>query len=138
WREWLLTRLGQDVADALEGNVSGPLKSALDALRDLRNEIRLLIDHNGLTADSHRDHLDRWYTPLNAFLSIGPPASRIREMIALIEAGVLTIVGPDVQMELDEEAGEFVASSPKVPGSEVRAGVLIEARLPDIDLRRTA
>ncbi|NNN35115.1 FAD/NAD(P)-binding protein [Streptomyces sp. S3(2020)] len=138
WRKWLLVRLGQDVADALEGNVSGPLKSALDALRDLRNEIRLLIDHNGLTADSHRDHLDRWYTPLNAFLSIGPPASRIREMIALIEAGVLTIVGPDVQVELDEDAREFVASSPRVPGSEVRAGVLIEARLPDIDLRRTA
>ncbi|MFC8349610.1 FAD/NAD(P)-binding domain-containing protein [Streptomyces sp. NPDC057280] len=138
WRKWLLSRLGQDVADALEGNVSGPVKAALDALRDLRNEIRLLIDHNGLTADSHRDDLDRWYTPLNAFLSIGPPASRIREMIALIEAGVLSVVGPDVRMELDEEARQFVASSPKVPGSEVRARVLIEARLPDIDLRRTA
>jgi hypothetical protein len=138
WQEWLLGRLGQDVKDALEGNVSGPLKSALDALRDLRNEIRVLVDHNGLTADSHRDHLDRWYTPLNAFLSIGPPASRIREMIALIEAGVLHVIGPDLQVELDEQAKEFVASSPRVPGSEVRAGVLIEARLPDIDLRRTA
>ncbi|MHC0430202.1 FAD/NAD(P)-binding protein [Streptomyces sp. O3] len=138
WRDWLVARLRQDVSDALEGNVSGPLKSALDALRDLRNEIRLLVDHGGLTAESHRDHLDRWYTPLNAYLSIGPPVSRVQEAIALIEAGVLHIVGPDLQVELDVEKREFVASSPRVPGSEVRASALIEARLPDIDLRRTA
>ncbi|MCX3061065.1 FAD/NAD(P)-binding protein [Streptomyces beihaiensis] len=138
WRDWLLARLRQDVADALAGNVSGPLKAALDALRDLRNEIRLLVDHGGLTARSHRDHLDRWYTPLNGFLSIGPPASRIQEMIALIEAGVLTVIGPDITVELDAEQREFVASSPRVAGFEARASVLVEARLPDIDLRRTA
>ncbi|MER7758933.1 FAD/NAD(P)-binding protein [Streptomyces sp. NPDC097619] len=138
YREWLLRLLRQDVSDALEGNVTGPLKSALDALRDLRNEIRLLVDHNGLTAASHRDDLDRWYTPLNAFLSIGPPTRRIQEMIALIEAGVLDVIGPDMRVELDRERRVFTGSSGRVPGSSVDATVLIEARLPDIDLRRTA
>src|SRR5690606_18639555 len=89
---WLLDYLREDVAEARSGNVSGPLKAALDVLRDLRNEIRLVVDHGGLHGDSHREHLDRWYTPLNAFLSIGPPASRIEEAVALIEAGVLHIV----------------------------------------------
>jgi hypothetical protein len=65
------------VRQARQGNVSGPLKAALDVLRDLRNEVRLAVDHGGLDGASYRDELTAWYTPFNAFLSIGPPASRI-------------------------------------------------------------
>ncbi|MGW0768594.1 FAD/NAD(P)-binding protein [Streptomyces sp. NPDC002676] len=132
---WLLDHLREDITEARRGNVSGPLKAALDVLRDLRNEIRLVVDHGGLHGDSHREHLDRWYTPLNAFLSIGPPASRIEEMAALIEAGVLHIVGPGLHVGVDRDG--FHAHSPSVPGSRVSAEVLIEARLPDISLNRT-
>ncbi|MFI8168315.1 FAD/NAD(P)-binding protein [Streptomyces sp. NPDC085931] len=134
---WLLDYLRRDVAAARLGNVSGPLKAALDVLRDLRNEIRLAVDHGGLEGNSHRDDLEGWYTPLNAFLSIGPPASRIEEMIALIEAGVLTVTGPGTQVRIDTTAQVYVAHSTVVPGEAVRARVLIEARLPEPDLRRT-
>lgn len=132
---WLLDYLRQDVAEARSGNVSGPLKAALDVLRDLRNEIRLAVDHGGLHGDSYRDDLDRWYTPLNAFLSIGPPTRRVEEMIALVEAGVLRVVGPRMRVTADR-AG-YTVSSPLVPGSEVRVDALVEARLPSITLRRT-
>ncbi|MFG2328716.1 FAD/NAD(P)-binding protein [Streptomyces sp. NPDC048604] len=137
FRDWLLGHLEQDVADARAGNVHGPLKAALDVLRDLRNEVRLAVDHGGLEGNSHRDDLEGWYTPLNGFLSIGPPASRIEEMIALIEAGVLEVMGPGTQIRLDAAAPTFMAHSSTVPGPPVRAGVLIEARLPEPDLRRT-
>jgi uncharacterized NAD(P)/FAD-binding protein YdhS len=137
FRTWLLDYLRRDVAEARRGNLSGPLKAALDVLRDLRNWIRLIVDHGGLTGRSHRDDLQRWYTPFNAFLSIGPPASRIEEMIALIESGVLHVLGPDIRVGEAPREGLFVAESPAVPGSAVRAGALIEARLPDPDLRRT-
>ncbi|MGI5338718.1 FAD/NAD(P)-binding protein [Streptomyces sp. CA-181903] len=137
FRRWLLDRLRADARAAREGNVDGPLKAALDVLRDLRNEIRLAVDHAGLDGASHRDELERWYTPLNAFLSIGPPASRIEEMAALVEAGVLEVTGPGTDVRLDPAAGAFTASSPRVPGEPVRARVLIEARLPEPDLRRT-
>ncbi|MPY64803.1 FAD-binding protein, partial [Streptomyces spongiae] len=136
WRNWLLAHLHEDAAQAALGNVDGPLKAALDVLRDLRNELRLIVDHGGLAGPSRRDHLDGWYTPLNAFLSIGPPRSRIEEMAALIEAGVLTVVGPRLKVRPDE--GAWHAHSPEVPGSAVRATTLIEARLPEPDLRRTA
>ncbi|MGW0736652.1 FAD/NAD(P)-binding protein [Streptomyces sp. NPDC002851] len=138
FQEWLLGYLADDVRAAREGNVSGPLKAALDVLRDLRNEIRLAVDHGGLDGDSHRDDLEGWYTPLNAFLSIGPPTSRIEEMIALIEAGVLTLTGPGTQVRVDPTTPRFVAESQAVPGTPVPATVLIEARLPEPDLRRTA
>ncbi|TXC99726.1 FAD/NAD(P)-binding protein [Streptomyces sp. ISID311] len=138
FRSWLLAYLARDVREAKAGNVSGPLKAALDVLRDLRNEIRLAVDHGGLDGDSHRDELDGWYTPLNAFLSIGPPASRVEEMIALIEAGVLELTGPGTQVRIDTATPGFVANSPLAPGPAVRSGVLIEARLPAPDLRCTA
>jgi len=94
FQNWLLRHLRADVRHASAGNVRDPVKAALDVLRDLRNEIRLIVDHGGLCGDSYRDHLDRWYTPLNAYLSIGPPAGRIEEMIALIKAGVLRPIPP--------------------------------------------
>ncbi|MGX1561722.1 FAD/NAD(P)-binding protein [Streptomyces sp. NPDC055506] len=136
WRDWLLSYLREDAAQAALGNVRGPLKAALDVLRDLRNELRLIVDHGGLAGASRRDHLDRWYTPLNAFLSIGPPRRRIEELAALMEAGVVRVLGP--RLEVTEEDGAWVAHSPEVPGSAVRVTTLIEARLPEADLRSTA
>ncbi|KMS73435.1 FAD binding domain-containing protein [Streptomyces viridochromogenes] len=136
WRDWLLAYLREDAAQAARGNLHGPLKAALDVLRDLRNELRLIVDHGGLTGTSRRDHLDRWYTPLNAFLSIGPPRRRVEELVALVEAGVVDVLGP--RLEVREEEGAWVAHSPEVPGSAVRATALVEARLPEPDLRRSA
>ncbi|MFF8968338.1 FAD/NAD(P)-binding protein [Streptomyces sp. NPDC014995] len=136
WREWLLAYLRKDAEEAARGNVRGPLKAALDVLRDLRNELRLVVDHAGVTGASRRDHLDRWYTPLNAFLSIGPPRRRTEELAALVEAGVVEVLGP--RLEVREEDGAWRAHSPDVSGSAVRVTTLIEARLPEPDLRRTA
>ncbi|MEE1824679.1 FAD/NAD(P)-binding protein [Streptomyces sp. BE20] len=138
-RGWLLGQLARDAREARSGNLSGPLKAALDVLRDLRNEIRLAVDHGGIEGSSYRDDLESWYTPLNAFLSIGPPASRIDELRALIEAGVVEVLGPDVRIGLDTTGPQpsFTAHSPAVDAPPVRARALIEARLPEPDLRRT-
>ncbi|MEV1081369.1 FAD/NAD(P)-binding protein [Streptomyces sp. NPDC050211] len=136
WRAWLLAYLREDAAQAALGNVAGPLKAALDVLRDLRNELRQIVDHGDLAGASRRDHLDRWYTPLNAFLSIGPPRRRIEELAALMEAGVVEVLGP--RLEVREGEGAWLAHSPDVAGSAVHVTTLIEARLPEPDLRRTA
>jgi uncharacterized NAD(P)/FAD-binding protein YdhS len=127
--------LCEDVRRARGGNVSDPVKAALDVLRDLRNEVRLVVDHGGISGTSYRDELLDWYTPLNAYLSIGPPASRIEEMIALLDAGVLHVIGPGMTVEATDAS--FVASSPDVVGSRVAVRALIEARLPVFDVRTT-
>lgn len=135
FRSWLRSYLELEVREAGKGNVTGPRKAALDVLRDLRNEIRLLVDHGGLSGDSYRDDLQRWYMPLNAHLSIGPPAERIEQFGALMDAGVLEVLGPDVRVECAD--GRFVARSGACPDVTVEALTLIEARLPDTDLHRT-
>ncbi|MFI1284703.1 FAD/NAD(P)-binding protein [Streptomyces sp. NPDC020858] len=137
FNSWLLDHLRRDVAEAHEGNVSNPYKAALDVLRDLRNEVRLLVDHGGISGADYRDELLGRYTPLNAYTSIGPPARRIAETIALIEAGVLTVLGPGARFGADEASGRFSAGSPRVGGDPVTARVLVEARLPEPDLART-
>ncbi|MYZ08028.1 FAD-binding protein [Streptomyces sp. SID2999] len=138
YRAWLLGHLRQDVADARAGNVTGPLKAALDVLRDLRNEIRLVVDHDGIDGASYRDQLAAWYTPLNAFLSIGPPASRIEELTALIEAGIVEILPPGLLVDTADDGPAFVART--LGGADVGPpfAALIEARLPEPDLLRTA
>ncbi|MFG2193639.1 FAD/NAD(P)-binding protein [Streptomyces sp. NPDC048639] len=137
YRAWLLDHLRQDIAEARRGNVRGPLKAALDVMRDLRNEVRLVVDHSGITGDSYRDELHSWYTPLNAFVSIGPPVSRIEEMTALMEAGVLDVAGPGMRVTASPDRRAFVVGSDRVPGPAVEATALIEARLPEFDLRTT-
>ena len=138
FRDWLRGHLAEDVRAARSGNVTGPLKAALDVLRDIRNEVRLAVDHGGLDGRSYRDELSGWYTPFNAFLSIGPPAERIEQLLALVDAGLVELTGPGTEIRIDPENPAFVCASRTVPGPPVRARVLIEARLPETDLRRTA
>ncbi|MEE1765607.1 FAD/NAD(P)-binding protein [Streptomyces sp. SP18BB07] len=144
FRSWLLAYLRRDVAEARRGNVHGPLKAALDALRDLRNEIRLVVDHGGVSGDSYRAELDGWYTPLNAFTSIGPPAFRVEQLIALIEAEVVRLLGPGMRVRTwspgaspAEGEGGFLVDAESVDDPPVRVAALIEARLPAVDLRRS-
>jgi hypothetical protein len=135
FRSWLRSYLDVEVQEAGKGNVAGPRKAAMDVLRDMRNEIRLLVDHGGLSGDSYRDELQRWYMPLNAQLSIGPPAERIEQFAALMDAGVLEVLGPDLRVDCSD--GGFVAYSGACPDVTVRTATLIEARLPETDLHRT-
>jgi uncharacterized NAD(P)/FAD-binding protein YdhS len=137
YQGWLVDYLRSDVHEALRGNVRSPLKAAVDIMRDLRNEIRLVVDHGGVCGDSYRDDLQGWYTPLNAFVSIGPPVRRVEELIALIEAGTIRVLGPGMVVETPDDGGGFLVRSSRIaePGSRVRA--LIEARMPEPDIRLT-
>jgi methylaspartate mutase epsilon subunit len=130
FRRRLLGELRQDAAAAAEGNVDGPLKAALDILRDTRGVMRAAVEFSGLHPDSHRDEFLGWFNPVNTMVSAGPPLLRVEQAIALIEAGVLTVVGPGVQVGTDEETGRFSLTSPSVTGSRALARILIDARIP--------
>ncbi|MEW2167069.1 FAD/NAD(P)-binding protein [Streptomyces sp. NPDC007084] len=134
---WLVDHLERDAEFARGGNIGDPVKSALDALRDLRNEIRQVVDHGGITGVSYRDELDRWYSPFNASLSIGPPRRRIAEMAALIRAGVLRPLGPGMRVSPPTASGGFLISSSVVPGPSIEVTTVIEARVQTADVRLT-
>ncbi|MCE7001184.1 FAD/NAD(P)-binding protein [Saccharothrix sp. S26] len=136
FRAKLLDLMARDIDEAKRGNVDGPVKAALDVLRDIRNTIRVAVDFGGLTVRSHRDDFLGRYVPMNALLSAGPPVERVEQLLALIEVGVVTVVGPHVRYECDPARGAFVMSSADVTGSRTELTALVDARIPQPDLRR--
>nr|WP_268982711.1 FAD/NAD(P)-binding protein [Streptomyces sp. HF10] len=128
--------IDEDLAHAGQGNLEGPRKAALDVLRDVRGTIRAAVDFDGLTAASHRDDFLGRLAPLSSFLAAGPPAQRLRQTRALLEAGVLRAAGPSAEFAADEASGCFTVRSPQVRGSLEHCEVLVDARIPAPDLGR--
>ncbi|MER5640158.1 FAD/NAD(P)-binding protein [Kitasatospora sp. NPDC002227] len=131
----LLGVLAHDAAEAELGNVDGPLKAALDILRDIRGVVREAVEFASLHPDSQRDEFLHWFNPINTMVSAGPPAIRIQQAIALIEAGILTVVGPGLEVGQCEDTGVFSLNSSQVDGAEITATTLIDARIPRADVR---
>ncbi|WP_410606093.1 FAD/NAD(P)-binding protein [Amycolatopsis sp. lyj-109] len=136
FRRHVLDLLRDDLAEALQGNVHGPVKAALDILRDLRGAVRAAVDHGGLRPRSHRDDFLGWFTPINTMVSAGPPAGRTAQVRALVEAGVLHLVGPSLGVRPDP--GGFLLDSPQVDGAAQAVTTLIDARIPRPSVRQDA
>lgn len=131
---WVARRLRSDVESARRGNVDGPLKAALDVLRDLRNQVRLLLDHGGVGGRSYMYHVRDWYNPLNSFLSVGPPASRVEQLGALVAAGVVRMTGAGTAVTEAEGGGGWLVTSQSVPGWEQRVAALVDCWMPRFDV----
>ncbi|NWF27431.1 FAD/NAD(P)-binding protein [Streptomyces sp. PKU-EA00015] len=136
FRSELLQHIRHDLHQAELGNHDGPLKAALDVLRDIRNIVREAVDHGGLLPHSHRHAFHTHFLPANALLSAGPPRERVQQLLALIETGLVDIAGPDARFTTDEQAGRFHVHSPQVDGSGHHLTALIEARIPTPALAR--
>ncbi|WP_051840425.1 FAD/NAD(P)-binding protein [Streptomyces sp. NRRL F-5126] len=128
--------LEDDIAHAALGNFRGPRKAALDVLRDVRGVIRRAVDNGGLTARSHRDDFLAWFVPLSSFLAAGPPVRRLKETLALMDAGILEMAGPASTFATDDATGTYTIASPQVSGSTRHCTALIDARIPGPDLLR--
>lgn len=127
--------LRSDLAEARQAWRS-PKKQAAARLRALRAPLRHLLVHGVLTARSFRDDVDGWFTGFSSFVSTGPPPSRIEELLALFDAGLVRFAGPDIRVKVSADQA-FTAWSPAVPGHQVTARTLVEARLPAPDVRTT-
>ncbi|WP_225850246.1 FAD/NAD(P)-binding domain-containing protein [Streptomyces sp. HPF1205] len=136
FRAWILGQLAEDLRHSRLGPARSAVKAAAAVMRDLRDEVRQVISHRGISGTSYRDHIDRWFSGLNNYAASGPPATRVAQLLALVEAGVVEPLGPRMTVTADEGAGVFLASSPDVPGAPVRATALVEAHLPLTDVRR--
>ncbi|MFD3678208.1 FAD/NAD(P)-binding protein [Streptomyces sp. NPDC058613] len=132
----LLALMRADLAEASLGNSLGPLKAALDVLRDIRNIVREAVDFGGLLPHSHAEDFVQDFLPVNALLSAGPPVERVEQLLALIETGVVEVAGPGAQFTADETTGRFRVSSAQVQDSARIATTLIDARIPTPDLHR--
>ncbi len=82
-----------DLRESLRGG-SAPVKSAYEVLRHVRDLMRTVIEFQGLTLESYLDFRDNIKTRVNRLVA-GPPALRSKQLLALIDADVVTVpVGP--------------------------------------------
>jgi FAD-NAD(P)-binding len=134
FRHRLLWLLRADVRRAEVGLTRDPVKAASEALRSLRPALPDVVDFGGLLPESQRDFLTRW-VPMSFLLSAGPPAAHVDQLVALIEAGVVDVIGPQARFAADEKTGLFTVDSAVVGGPARAAHVLLDARAPGADLR---
>lgn len=125
----------EDCQTAGKGNVDGPVSSAFDSLKDMRDQIRFMLDHRLFTNEEYKESFLKWFVPLNSFLSIGPPLERMEELQALLAAGVVTILAPNMKIDMNE--GHFIGYSAEAPEQRHASFFLMEARIPAVDVTRS-
>ncbi|MDF6021980.1 FAD/NAD(P)-binding protein [Streptomyces sp. JH34] len=122
--------------DALRAHVTADLERRHDSRHspDLAVFLGLLSVYGQLAGLG--DTGERWHG-FFSYLASGPPGPRLRQLLALSQAGVVRFLGADMTVEADEEHGVFRARSATLPGAYTEARALVEARLPDPSLRTT-
>jgi uncharacterized NAD(P)/FAD-binding protein YdhS len=126
--QWLRGHLRDDVREARKGNLGSPLKAACDVLRDLRDNLRAAIEFGALTPASHRWVLSEFMPVMNR-LAVGPPMSRVSELLALMEAGVLEAdFGPGAECRAPAD-GAPMRLSTRWPGQAVEVDAVVKARI---------
>jgi len=70
-----------------------------------------------------------------SYVASGPPGPRLKQLLALSEAGVLTFLGSETEFNFSPELKKFVGKSAN-HNETVAARVLVEARIPDSKLEK--
>lgn len=90
-----------------------------------------------LTPRSRVEGLGRWWFSFFMYYASGPPPARLRQFLALADAGLLRFVGADTVVSADAERGCFVARSSS-HADEIAATTLVDARIAAPSVSRTA
>lgn len=126
----LIPHIENDIQSAQLGNDWSPLTGAYDLLRDMRDIVRTLYNENYFDEDGYEKMLTE-FRQFDNQLSAGPPLVRMRQLLALLKAGVITIAGPGFKTGFNDHSFEAIDSF----GQHFEGSVLIEARLSTIDFR---
>ncbi|WP_422936287.1 FAD/NAD(P)-binding protein [Sinomonas sp. P47F7] len=131
----VVRHIREDLALRDSGEHSETLALFLGLLRAYM-ELGRLVPLDQLTPAS-RDLVCGWWHGFFSFVDSGPPAGRLRELLALERAGLVQFLGPGLSVKADEAAGVFRASA---AGGSVTADAraFVEARLPGPALGRSA
>jgi uncharacterized NAD(P)/FAD-binding protein YdhS len=114
----------------------GPATAVGETLAVLKDRVRTLVAAGAFDADSVLVDLGGWFRSVGAFIAAGPPLRRVREAVALIDAGLLRALGADARLMLDENAGTFLVAT-RETAEPFAVSAVVEARLGVEDARST-
>ncbi|AGF73254.1 FAD/NAD(P)-binding protein [Corynebacterium halotolerans] len=132
----IATALVEDIRQATLGPDS-PLKAALWSISASRKPSAVLGAEGRYTFESRRN-LFATMMSLGQMAGSGPPLFRTRQLLALVDAGLVTFLGADPKLRVDLASGEWVAHSHTTGDAEVRSMTLVDAWMHKPDVRRPA
>ncbi|WP_432562705.1 FAD/NAD(P)-binding protein [Kineococcus sp. SYSU DK003] len=95
------------------------------------------LAHAGRLDEQSVVEVDGWWHGFFSYVASGPPPRRLRELLALADAGVVRFLGGDVHFAPDEVGQCWTARSANSP-DVVSAAVLVDARLPEARITASA
>ncbi len=102
-----------DITERKGGRSGSALNAAAEVFRVMQDSIRSVVEYGGLSLESYRDFHGDIRTRINRLVA-GPPAWRLRQAIALIDAGVLRLPygpAPDIRRARADPARIHVSST---------------------------
>lgn len=124
----IVRRLIDDELGSMSDPWHHPRAAVNGAMGALRRRVGRLTGGGAFTGESLARDVLGWFDGDSLALASGPPAERVRLVLALVEAGVVELIGPEMVVEADESVGRFRAASP-ITGRVVTSSVLLESRM---------
>lgn len=124
----LVTRLIEDELGSLSDPAHHPRAAVNGAMGALRRHVGRLTGLGAFHGESLARDVLGWFDGDSLALASGPPADRVRLVLALLEVGVIELLGPELQIEIDERRGRYLGRSP-ITGRSASSRVLLETRM---------
>ncbi|MFI6423896.1 FAD/NAD(P)-binding protein [Promicromonospora sp. NPDC050880] len=124
WPAWV-ERWVRDEQESVSGPLTSPRARVNQAMETLRGEVARLTRAGAVDGASLESTGESVLTPLGLALASGPPPRRTAQLLALVRAGVVELLGEDTRVDVEE--GAFVARS-RVRAA-VRARAFVETRM---------
>ncbi len=133
--EFIQNYLKNDINEAELGNLTGALGATIDTYKRNPEPLNYMLDHDKF---SPKEYFEDFFGSFNrnySFLTIGAPVIRQKQLLALVKAGFIEFLAPE--MTVERKDGTFLAFSKKATEQSYSCKNLIEARLPATSFERT-
>ncbi|MCA3903599.1 FAD/NAD(P)-binding protein [Vibrio vulnificus] len=122
YEDWFISKIKYDLTQSNKGLLLSHEKAALEVWRDLRDQLRKVIDFRGLTKDSHKQFYSHWDRVINRLVA-GPPKERYIEVLALVEAGIVSFLHQEnTELSSSKEVIKLSANVESVGYSNICTG----------------
>jgi uncharacterized NAD(P)/FAD-binding protein YdhS len=138
YHDYVRGLVAQDLKEAERPGGTSPVKMAYEVLRFLRDPIRRAVEFGGLDAESHQAFFPSVSKQITRLVA-GPPAVRARQLLALVEAGVVTFpYGPSPHIDLDGSGGAEIRSTQLRHAHSEHVDVAVRGYLESPEVHRSA
>ncbi|WP_251840381.1 FAD/NAD(P)-binding protein [Oceanitalea stevensii] len=125
WRAWTARWVAAE-HESITRPLASPRAEVNRAMALLRGQVAGLVRAGAIHPASAVRDVNGWFGTLGLALASGPPPERTAQLLALVRAGVVELLGEGLSVTV--ERGRFVARS-QVMGREHRVRAFVETRM---------